>query len=98
MRPAEPLARLGRIADEQIDLGRAHECRVLAHLRLPILDANARELKSGAARYKSKTLEKLANEYSQDSDNIDGENWNRQRKVLQRRNQVSPYQYETNNF
>jgi len=80
-----------RQAVELRDQGKTDEARKM-------LESNAKELRAGAARYKSKTLEKLAKEYSQDSENMEGESWNRQRKVLQRRNQASPYQYEMNNF
>lgn len=80
-----------RRAVELRDQGKTDEAREL-------LSTNARELRSGSARYKSKTLEKLSNEYDADAKNLEGEGWNRQRKVLQRRNQVSPYQYEMNNF
>jgi Ca-activated chloride channel family protein len=80
-----------RKAVELRDQGKTDEARAL-------LDMNARELRSGATRYKSKTLDKLSIEYSEDSENMDGDSWNRQRKVLQRRNQVSPYQFEMNNF
>lgn len=80
-----------RQAVELRDQGRLEDARRL-------LEQNARELREGAARYGSKTLETLATEYARDASNIDGESWNRQRKVMQRRNQQSPYQLEQNNF
>ncbi len=80
-----------RLAVELRDKGQTGEAKRM-------LEANARELKEGAARYKSKTLDKLAKEYDRDADNMEGESWNRQRKVLQRRNQASPYQFDVNNF
>lgn len=80
-----------RMAVELRDQGRTDEARRL-------LEQNVRELKGGAARFGSDTLEKLAREYDRDAKNLEGESWNRQRKVLQRRNQASPYQFETNNF
>ena len=33
-----------------------------------------------------------------DADNLEGDRWGKQRKVIQRRNTVSPYHLETNNF
>jgi len=80
-----------RLAVELRDKGQTDEARRM-------LETNARELREGAARYKSKTLDKLAKEYDRDSENVEGESWNRQRKVIQRRNQASPYQFDVNNF
>lgn len=96
--PAVRVAVLERIANEKSrqaielrDQGRVDEARRL-------MEENARTLKDGASRYGSDTLDKLAKEYDFDADNLEGEQWNRQRKVIQRRNVQSPYQLEQNNF
>ena len=96
--PSVAVAVLERLANERSrqaielrDSGQVDEARRL-------LEENARALRDGASRYGSATLDKLAKEYDFDADNIDGEHWGRQRKVIQRRNQQSPYQLEQNNF
>lgn len=96
--PAVRVAVLERIANEKSrqaielrDQGRVDDARRL-------LEDNARALRDGAARYDSDTLDKLSKQYDFDADNIEGESWNKQRKVIQRRNVQSPYQLEQNNF
>jgi len=96
--PAVAVAVIERLANERSrqaielrDQGHVEEARRL-------LEENVRALRDGANRYGSDTLDKLAKEYDFDADNIDGEHWGRQRKVIQRRNVQSPYQLDTNNF
>jgi len=55
-------------------------------------------LRERAAALGSKTLEELAKEYDNDAQNVEGEAWQWQRKHMVRRNAVSPYQMDVNNF
>jgi len=96
--PAVRVAVLERVANEQSrqaielrDQGRVEEAKRL-------MQDNAKTLHEGASKYGSDTLDKLSKEYDFDADNLEGEQWNRQRKVIQRRNVQSPYQLEQNNF
>ena len=43
VRSSRALVRLGRVTDQQVDLGRAHEPRVLPDVSRPVLDADVRE-------------------------------------------------------
>ena len=48
--PSELLVRLRRVADQQVDLGRAVEARVLLDVRRPVVDAGVLERRRRAAR------------------------------------------------
>lgn len=96
--PAVKVAVLERIANEKSwqairlrDQGRVDEARRL-------LQDNVRSLSEGAGRYKSDTLDRLSKEYDLDADNLEGEKWGKQRKVMNRRGVQSPYQLDENNF
>lgn len=96
--PAVKVAVLERLANEKSwqaiqlrDQGRVEEARRL-------LEDNAKTLGEGASRYQSDTLDKLSKEYDFDADNLEGEHWGKQRKVMNRRNVQSPYELDENLF
>ncbi|MCC6621627.1 MAG: VWA domain-containing protein [Deltaproteobacteria bacterium] len=89
---AERLANeASRRAIELRDQGKVDEARRL-------MQESAARLKEGARAFESKTLEDLAKEYDFDAQNVEGPAWERQRKHMTRRNYVSPYQIDQQNF
>jgi len=89
---AERLANeASRRAIELRDEGRVDEARRL-------MQESAATLRERARAYGSKTLEDLSRDYDIDAQNVEGPAWERQRKHMTRRNYVSPYQMELQNF
>lgn len=96
--PAVRVAVIERLANQESrravelrDRGQVEEAQ-------KVLEGNARRLKDGASRYGSKALDDLSSQNELDATNVKGEQWNKQRKVIQRRNSQSPYSLEKNNF
>lgn len=96
--PAVRVAVIERLANQESRRAVELRDRGLVEEAQKVLEGNARRLKDGAARYGSKALDELSDQNELDANNVNGEQWNKQRKVIQRRNSQSPYSLEKNNF